>query len=508
MSYLLEYRKVNGINIPLYFKFGTIIAKDNLSADKLLTLENWMKMFEQLNPLLAGNPNASRKSKTFEMDSGRLSVKARWAKINDSADVGSHIVKILNLSSSDVGKYFLKIDVKLSSYLERIAAELEQKSKSVDAKDNSKESNHDRLNTSKHKKLNDRKISDMLPKINKDKDKTPSLSDEYGTSNSPDELNAEDLNKVEEYIPLPTAAAVLTTSDTYPTYNPEKCVPTEMNAVHPEYLPASTQPEKSLDESEFYEPTAATTSTATYNPEKKYQIDLNKTKSEYLPTSQSTPMKDDVVYKPTKKNKSSDNDRTTKILNKSKELFGSSDENDDIDRVSSSSQKSKRKMDASPRREKTSSKEKEQSKSKKKRTNDVRTKLESIGEDSDITIRNFMNESIDSILDTYPDHEPYLTGLYKAHVKKVKRNYKPIDIPAMTALDIVSSEQFTAMINFLEGKLVRDIEEEHNSSDIIFDLLIPEWALAIFCKEYNCTRSEALERLRLQSVALGNRSDF
>lgn len=30
-----------------------------------------------------------------------------------------------------------------------------------------------------------------------------------------------------------------------------------------------------------------------------------------------------------------------------------------------------------------------------------------------------MNESIDSILDTYPDHESYLTGLYKAHVKKV-----------------------------------------------------------------------------------------
>lgn len=348
-----------------------------------------MKMFEHLNPLLASDPSASRKSKTFEMDSGRLSVKARWTKINDSADVGSHIVKILNLSSSDVGKYFLKIDVKLSSYLERIAAELEQKSKSVDAKDNSKESNHDRLNTSKHKKLNDRKISDMLPKINKDKDKTPSLSDEYGTSNSPDELNADDLNKVEEYIPLPTAAAaaVLTTTDTYPTYNPEKCVPTEMNAVHPEYLPASTQPEKSPDESEFYEPTAATTSTATYNPEKKYQIDLNKTKSEYLPTSQSTPMKDDVVYKPTKKNKSSENDRTTKILNKSKELFGSSDENDEFDKVSSSSQKSKRKMDASPRREKTSSKEKEQSKSKKKRTNDVRTKLESIGEDSDISIR-------------------------------------------------------------------------------------------------------------------------
>ncbi len=34
----------------------------------------------------------------------------------------------------------------------------------------------------------------------------------------------------------------------------------------------------------------------------------------------------------------------------------------------------------------------------------------------------------------------------------------------MTALDIVSPEQFTAMIDFLEGKLVRDPEEEHNVS--------------------------------------------
>lgn len=34
----------------------------------------------------------------------------------------------------------------------------------------------------------------------------------------------------------------------------------------------------------------------------------------------------------------------------------------------------------------------------------------------------------------------------------------------MAALDIVSSPQFTAMIDYLEQKLVRDAEEEHNVS--------------------------------------------
>ncbi|KAG4065692.1 hypothetical protein HA402_012370 [Bradysia odoriphaga] len=517
MSFLLECRKINGINIPLYFKFSTILAKENLSADKLLTLENWMKIFDELNPLLASDPSTLRKSKTFEIDSGRLSVKARWAKITDSSDVGAHIVKILNLSSSGVGKYFLKIDVKLSSYLERIASELEQKSKSLDIKDTPKEEKgRDRLNTSKHKKSNNRKISDMLPKIRIEKDDPPAVLDETAILNNLEEPNADDLNKVEEYIPLPKPTASdtsFTTTDTVPTYTPEKCVPSEMNAFHSEYSPTSLQAVKSPHEGVLYEPIASTSPiTATYNPEKKLsQIEQIKVESEYLPTNRlDTPIKEELVYKPTsKRNKSSDNERTTKILNKSKELFGSSDEasDDEIDKVSSSSQKSKRKMDWSPRREKRKGKEREKTKSKKKKVHDE-VKQECKTEDGDISIRNLMMEPVDAILETYSEHEPYLTGLYKTYIKELKRSYRPIDFPDMLALDIVSAPQFTAMINFLEKTLVHDAEEEHNYSDIIFDLLIPEWALAIFCKRFDFSRSEALERFRLQTVALSNSSQL
>ncbi|XP_037052009.1 uncharacterized protein LOC119085657 isoform X2 [Bradysia coprophila] len=508
---------VNGINIPLYFKFSTILAKENLSADKLLTLENWMQIFDELNPLLASDPSTLRKSKTFEMDSGRLSVKARWVKISDSSDVGAHIVKILNLSSSGVGKYFLKIDVKLSSYLERIASELEQKSKSLDIKETSKEAGHDRLNNLKHKKSNNRKISDMLPKIKKEKDDPPAVLDDTAILYNLEEPNADDLNKVEEYIPLPKPTAsdtAFTTTDTVPTYTPEKCVPTELN-VHSEYSPTLLQAEKSPHESDLYDPTAASPPiTATYNPEKKLsQNVMNKLESEYLPTCRiDTPIKEELVYKPTsKRNKPFDNEKTTTILNKSKELFGSSDEasNDEKERVSSSSHRIKRKMDLSPRREKTSSKgkDREKTKSKKKKVHDE-VKQECKTEDGDISIRNLMTDPLDAVLETYPEHEPYLTGLYKTHVKELKRSYRPIDFPDMLALDIVSTPQFTAMVDFLEKTLVRNAEEEHNYSDIIFDLLIPEWALAIFCKRFHCTRSEALERLRLQTVVLSQNSQL
>lgn len=42
----------------------------------------------------------------------------------------------------------------------------------------------------------------------------------------------------------------------------------------------------------------------------------------------------------------------------------------------------------------------------------------------------------------------------------------------MAALDIVTSEQFTAMIDFLEQNLVGDVEEEHNVSTIYLDKIL------------------------------------
>lgn len=54
--------------------------------------------------------------------------------------------------------------------------------------------------------------------------------------------------------------------------------------------------------------------------------------------------------------------------------------------------------------------------------------------------------------------------IFQKKKKFQKRNYKPLDVPDLAALDIVTSEQFTAMIDFLEAKLVRDVEEEHNVS--------------------------------------------
>lgn len=51
------------------------------------------------------------------------------------------------------------------------------------------------------------------------------------------------------------------------------------------------------------------------------------------------------------------------------------------------------------------------------------------------------------------------------------------------------------------------IRSDFQSSDVIFDLILPEWALAAFCKKFNCTRTEALETLKLQQAADMNISD-
>lgn len=43
--------------------------------------------------------------------------------------------------------------------------------------------------------------------------------------------------------------------------------------------------------------------------------------------------------------------------------------------------------------------------------------------------------------------------------------------------------------------------------DVIFEAILPEWAFEIFCKKFDCTRLEALERLHVQATAWANQSD-
>ncbi len=38
------------------------------------------------------------------------------------------------------------------------------------------------------------------------------------------------------------------------------------------------------------------------------------------------------------------------------------------------------------------------------------------------------------------------------------------------------------------------------SSDVIFDAILPEWAFAAFCKKYNLTRHEAFKIIKLQCL--------
>lgn len=335
-----------------------MVNNNHLTTDKLMTLENWTHIFSELDPILASEASSTKKSKTFDIDSGRLNVKAKWVRINDSSDVGSYIVKICNLSSSSVGKHFLKIEIKLSSYLERITSQLEQKNKSVDGKSSkSKEPNHHPRTSSKEKNFHHRKISDIF----KPRQDSPSLFNEAATADTIDEFNAGDSGQIEEYIPMPTPGAACTFSpDTHPTYKPEK----SCAQVHPEYSPTPVvKIENSPEENAVTPPAVA------YHPENKpSEIELNKIKSEYSPSYMTDKIQnEDVVYRPsTKPNKSAE--KSKKLHVTSKELFGDDSSDDDTsDKVSSSSQKSKRRLDLSPKRGKRL--DNERAKSKKKKPN-------------------------------------------------------------------------------------------------------------------------------------------
>lgn len=453
MSFMLLFFdtfQVNDTNVPLYFKFSTIPTKTNLTSDKYMSLDNWMYIYDELNPLLASadDPSSYKKNKSFDLDSGRLTVKTRWIKVSDVSEKGNHILKMLNLSSTSVGKYYLKIDVKLSSYLERIVAELEQKSKCLEGKNKPKQPKQDGHNSGKHKKSSNRKISDMLPKIEKENHDSSTLSiDAAVACNGFDYSTAEDLSNHEEYIPEPVPSF---SAESTPTYKPG-FGQTDRKPIPSEYSPVCLRAEQSIEESTGYEPTTATTtSTPTYYPEKNLsQIEINQIKSEYSPTCMTEDKTEGIVYKPTTKlNKSAESDKSDKltdIKNQSRELFGSSDENCDDDpekpaKVSSSSHKSKRKKDSS--RDKKSSKDK--SNSKKKKLHDVQSSQDTSMDVCDITIRygnlilfifkdrfirndyfflnrNLMGADINDILDTYTEHEQYLTHLYDKHITRVVR---------------------------------------------------------------------------------------
>lgn len=329
-----------------------------------MTLENWMYIFDRLDEILQGEASTSKKSKIFDTDNGRLTVKAKWMRTSDLSGMGSQILKILNsgsssttsTSSASVGKHFLKIDIKLNSNFQRLLTDLEQRNKLLEEKNKTVEPNHDGHNSVKQEDINS---TEVLPK----KEKLKSYSSL--SKDSTDYDGYEDSN-VEEYIPTPTTATSIPTENC-PTYNPEK------NST---------------------------------------EIEINKIQSEYSPTflNANASVQDTVSYRPSRQSiRTGENDNAKKlsakksrIRGKSKELFGTSEEDDDEDIVvsssSSSQHKSKRKKETSPRKETKSHREKEtkshreKGKSKKKKTSDSQCSQDST-ELSDISIRyNSINQ--------------------------------------------------------------------------------------------------------------------
>lgn len=104
--------------------------------------------------------------------------------------------------------------------------------------------------------------------------------------------------------------------------------------------------------------------------------------------------------------------------------------------------------------------------------------------------------STKEICATFQQHKQFLSELYNVNISAPKRSYEPQDIPPMIALDIVSHDQFNEMVNLLVANVVRNQHTEHDHLDVIFQLLIPEWTLAMLASLNQCKRSEVLSKLQ------------
>lgn len=202
-------------------------------------------MFEKLDEIMASGNKKS--DSDFNIENDRLTVKTKWIKISDKVDVGYNILKIVNLSSVDVGKYFLKITVNLQSDFEQLLQKLEHENQVLKGKCDWKNEEHSEV-TARSSTVND----DIIPKDVKEKGHSLKLLKNSSDGDGYDDLDIINF-EVEEYIPTPSTATIA--SEDIPTYHPEKnSAQIEINQIQSQYSPTYVNADKSPNETASYRP--------------------------------------------------------------------------------------------------------------------------------------------------------------------------------------------------------------------------------------------------------------
>ncbi|XP_055849040.1 uncharacterized protein CG4951 isoform X2 [Episyrphus balteatus] len=127
----------------------------------------------------------------------------------------------------------------------------------------------------------------------------------------------------------------------------------------------------------------------------------------------------------------------------------------------------------------------------------------------EIEILNLTHLSVDQIIATFDGIRPVLDPIFATYSKKSKvTGYDGIN--HMKTLMLIEDKKQLQMLNFLRENYQPEEKGAPSLTDLYINAMVPEWTVNVFMKEFNFTRSEALDRLQAQeeSTVRHNKEDI
>jgi hypothetical protein len=88
---------------------------------------------------------------------------------------------------------------------------------------------------------------------------------------------------------------------------------------------------------------------------------------------------------------------------------------------------------------------------------------------------------------------PNIRNLYANNPSTRNKGYNPI---LLTTSNVLTENQISFVCQQIENQ--RDVNERGNKEEILTEKILPEFIIFIFCEKFKLTKSDALERLRIQ----------
>lgn len=115
----------------------------------------------------------------------------------------------------------------------------------------------------------------------------------------------------------------------------------------------------------------------------------------------------------------------------------------------------------------------------------------------DMEILSLTHLSLDYILNTFNGIRHVLDPIFKTYSKKSKVTGHD-GINHMKTLMLIEDKKQLQMLNFLRSNYQPEEKGVPTLTDLYINAMVPEWTINVFMKEFNFTRTQALQRLQAQ----------